>query len=119
MLSQHKMLLPSYVNLSEKIRLLLSPTAKLPIKLDSIHTSTSEAVIYQALLGGMGVAILLKKSIIADLQNGRLIDLFPKTLLTKQAVHLVYHQRDYLPQKMKLFKQFVKDHYANFLENSL
>ena len=111
----HKMLLPSYVNLSEKIRVLLSPTCTLPIKLDSVHTSTSEAVIYQAVLRSMGIAILLKKSIVSDLKRGNLVELFPKVELKKQAIHLVYHQRDYLPQKMKLFKQFVKDNSGRYL----
>jgi len=107
---QHKMLLPTYVNLTEKVKELLGLSES--FSLQQAHLMNSETVIFDAVMQGMGVTALLDISIQSQLDSGELINLFPEQDLPQQNVHLLYHNRDYMPEKMRLFKEFIKQEYS-------
>ena len=73
---QHKMLLPTYVNLSEKVKQLLGFTES--FSLQHHHLMNSETVIFDAVMQGMGVTALLDVSVQSQLERGQLINLFPE-----------------------------------------
>lgn len=107
---QHKMLLPTYINLTEKVKELLGHTEG--FSLQQHHLMNSETVTFDAVMQGMGVTALLDISIQSQLDSGELVHLFPEQELPQQDVFLLYHNRDYIPEKMRLFKEFIKEEYS-------
>ncbi len=107
---QHKMLLPTYINLTEKIKELLGHSNS--FSLQQHHLMNSETVTFDAVMQGMGVTALLDISIQSQLDSGELLNLFPEQELPQQDVFLLYHNRDYIPEKMRLFKAFIKQEYS-------
>jgi len=112
--SEHRLILPSYMNLSEQLRLFFSSTDKLPISIVNAHTSNNESVLYGAVTRGMGIAIMLDISIIEDLKAGRLVELFPERQLPESQMFLVYHNGQQLPEKKRVFKAFIKENFNLF-----
>jgi DNA-binding transcriptional LysR family regulator len=111
MFEQHKMLLPTYVNLTEKVKELLGHSENL--SLQQHHMMNSETAIFDGVMQGMGVTALIDISIQPQLASGQLIDLLPEQELPQQDVFLLYHNRDYTPEKVRLFKDFIKQEYSN------
>jgi len=107
---QHKWLLPTYVNLTEKVKELLGHSKS--FSLQQHHMVNSDTVTFDAVMQGMGVAALLDISIQSQLDSGQLINLFPEQDLPQQDVFFLYHNRDYMPEKMRLFKEFIKQEYS-------
>ncbi len=107
---QHKMLLPAFLNLSENVKQLLNHPEKL--SLHQSHLMNSDRMIFDAVMQGMGVTALLDVSIQSQLDKGQLIHLIPEQKLPQQDVFLLYHNRDYMPEKMRLFKEFIKQEYS-------
>jgi len=112
--SDHRLILPSYINLSEQLRVLFSSTDKLPISLDNAHTSNNESVLYDAVTRGMGVAIMLDISISEDIKTGRLVELFPEKQLPESQMFLVYNNGHQMPEKKRAFKQFIRENFNLF-----
>jgi DNA-binding transcriptional LysR family regulator len=107
---QHKMLLPAYINLNEKVKQLLGYSGK--FSLQQLHLLNSDRMIFDAVMQGMGITALLDVSIQAQLDKGQLIHLLSQQKLPQQDVFLLYHNRDYMPEKMRLFKEFIKKEYS-------
>ena len=105
----HRMLAPSFVNLTENLKRLLGYSDN--VSLQQSHLMNNEIAIFDAVVLGMGVAALLDVSVKSELENGNLVDLFPDQLLPPQQVFLLYHKRDYMPEKMRLFREFIKQQY--------
>jgi len=114
--SEHRFILPTYLNLSEQVRRLLTHTDKLPISLEHAHTSNSETVLYDAVVRGLGIAIMLDISIADDIKAGRLIALFPENPLPTQKMFMLYHNKDYMPEKMRVFKAFIKANFTPYFD---
>jgi len=112
--SDHRLILPSYINLSEQLRAFFSSTDKLPIAIENAHTSNNESVLYDAVTRGMGVAIMLDMSISEDIKTGKLIELFPEKQLPESQMFLVYHNGHRLPEKKSAFKAFIKENFNLF-----
>ena len=109
--SEHRLILPNYLNLSEQLRRFFSHSEKLPISLNNAHTSNSETVLYQAVLGGLGVGIMLDFSIAEKIKAGSLINIFPHSDLPALELFLIYHNSKHIPEKLRVFKAFVKENY--------
>lgn len=110
----HRLILPSYLNLSEQLRKFLSSTDKLPISLEYAHTSNNESALYHAVMKSMGVGIMLDVSIASDLKAGSLVELLSETQLPETQMYLVYHQGQQLTEKNKIFKAFIKDNFNTY-----
>ncbi|WFE90324.1 LysR family transcriptional regulator [Roseibium porphyridii] len=65
---------------------------------------------------GMGIALMPIMLIRRDLQKGTLVDLFPDYACAaasfETAAWLVYPSRSYLPQKVRVMIDFLKEHYG-------
>lgn len=109
--SDHRLILPSYLNLSEQLRVFFSSSDKLPISIEQAHTSNNESVLYEAATRGMGVAIMLDTSISEDIKAGRLVTLFPEKRLPESHMFLVYLNACQLPERKRVFKAFIKEHF--------
>ncbi|NRA62672.1 MAG: LysR family transcriptional regulator [Psychrobium sp.] len=107
---QHKMLLPTYVNLTKTVKELLGISES--FSLHQAHLMNSETVIFDAVMQGMGVTALLDFSIQSQLESGELINLLPEQDLPQQNVYFLYHNRDYMPETVRLFKEFIKQEYS-------
>jgi len=114
----HRLILPNYLNLSEQVRRFFLHSEKLPISLQNAHTSDSEAVLYHAVLGGLGVGVMLDFSIAEDIKTGRLINIFPHDDLPELELYLIYHNSKYMPEKLRVFKAFIKDNYDRLGEGA-
>ena len=109
-LDNHHLIVPSYVNLAEKFHYLFNIRASKA--LNSAHIMNNEMAIHSAVLNGMGVGILLDISIINSVMNGELVNVFPKFDLPEQNIYLVFHKREFMPEKMKIFKQFIQNNFT-------
>ena len=106
--SDHRLILPSYINLSEQLRMFFSSADKLPIAIDNSHTSNNESVLYGAVTRGMGVGIMLDLTIREDLKTGRLVELFPEKQLPESQMFLVYYNGQQLPEKNECLSCLLK-----------
>ena len=106
----HQVLAPTFVNLSENLKHLLGCSDN--VSLQQPHLMNNEIAIFDAAILGMGVAVLLDVSVGKALDSGELINLFPGQALPRQHVFLLHHERDYIPKKMRLFRQFIKQEYS-------
>ena len=88
-----------------------SITEDIPIS-GKITINNSEAI-RQCALMGMGLALLPNWLIQKDLENGKLVNLFPDYTVTAtdfiSAIWLLYPSRSYLPQKVRIFLDFLTE----------
>ena len=105
----HQFLIPSYINVTEKLNRTFS--IQTPLPWNKAHTMNSEIAIYNAVLQGMGLSVLLDISIMDKLEKGELISLFPSHHFPEQAINLVFNKRDFMPKKMTVFKQFILENF--------
>jgi len=61
----------------------------------------------RAALRGIGIARLPRYLVIDELRNGRLVELLPEWRLPVTPVALVYPSREHLPQRARVFRDFV------------
>jgi len=109
LVSNHRLILPTYLNLSEQVRRFFSHSDKLPFSLENAHLSNSEAVLYESVIRGLGVSIMLDISITEDLKKGKLIKLFPQNTFPELSLCLLYNNSDYMPEKLRVFKYFINE----------
>lgn len=115
--ADHRLILPSYLNLSEQLRSFFSSADKLPISLDKAHTSNNETILYDAVIRGMGVAVMLDMSVFDDIKIGRLVELFPDKALPASQMSLVYQNGHQLSEKKRVFKAFIKENFNVFFDS--
>jgi DNA-binding transcriptional LysR family regulator len=77
------------------------------------HTLISNAIaLHHCAIAGMGLALLPNWLIGDDLQNGMLVNVFPNYAVTatefSTAAWLVYPSRAYVPLKVRVFIDFLK-----------
>ena len=109
LLSNHHVIIPSYVNLAEKVHSLFNIRTSKALR--SAHVSNSETAIHNAVLNGLGVGLLLDMSIEQSLLNGELLNVFPELVLPKQDLCLMFHKREFMPEKMKIFKSYIQENF--------
>lgn len=112
-INSHRFLVPSYINVTEKLNRIFSIDAQLPW--DRVHSMDSEIAIYKAALQGMGISVLLDISIQHKLEKGELVNLFPKHHFPEQAIYLVFNKRDFMPKKMSTFKDYILENFRKTL----
>jgi DNA-binding transcriptional LysR family regulator len=79
---------------------------------------TSNAVaLKQCALAGMGITLQARWLVGRELRDGRLIDLFPgyevTSALDEAAAWLLYSSRNYLPQKVRVFVDFLRQKFKD------
>jgi len=92
-------------NHSLELQELLSGTipAKSHHLIDDIHVHIKSVV------HGLGISMIFRDSIKEELESGEMIHLFPELPTPSISYSLVYHNRDYMPARMKVFKLFIEN----------
>lgn len=72
----------------------------------------------QCALAGMGITLQGRWLIGKELRTGTLVDLFPEyettaAISADAAAWLLYPSRDYVPQKVRVFVDFLKEKFKN------
>jgi DNA-binding transcriptional LysR family regulator len=115
-LTAHTVIIPTYLNLSDKMRQLftgLDPVQNL-LELELFHTTDDVYALYQWILQGGGISMMLDIMIDKDIANGSLQHLFPKIPFPSQKLVLLWHKKEYQSKKMSLFKEFVTAKYETY-----
>jgi len=107
-LSEHRLIMPSYLNLSEMRRFL--STLKLNPNIEAHHMIDDALAYYNAILNGMGIGILQGVSAQTDIQKGNLINLFPDFQTKAFRIYLLFKEQKSSSKKLIEFKQFVKSY---------
>jgi len=107
-LMEHELIVPTYVNLSEVAGGMFSGANSL-LNIQNYHTTNDYIALHEAGCEGLGVIVTLDIAVKKELEEGRLVSLFPSLFFHQKNLNLIYHQRQYMPEKMRLFKLFLKD----------
>lgn len=110
-LSDHEMLVPTAVNISEAIRSSDGHFNNYDLDLEQHHTTDDATALYFAILNGMGIGSFMKESASNDIQQKRLIQVLPDVNLGAKKLHLIFYKQGRLPRKLAVFKEFVTDFY--------
>jgi len=92
---------------------LTGPAGPATVKIAPKLRSSSEDVLHEAHLSGMGVAMRSTWAISEDLKAGRLKTIMPEYRETQGvAIYAVYPCRQFVPAKLKLFIDFLAQQYS-------
>jgi DNA-binding transcriptional LysR family regulator len=81
--------------------------------LSNLRTTSSD-IIHEALLSGFGIAMRSTWSAAEELQSGSLKIVLPEyRLVTNAAIYAVYPCRQYVPTKLRVFVDFLSQHYGS------
>lgn len=112
-LQQHNGIIPTYLNLSDRMRQLFPGQGSLD--LESFDTTDDVYALLQWVREGGGISMLLDLMVSKSIAEGSLIHLFPMIPFPAQQVVLLFHKKQFQPRKMVLFKEYVKNAFSNFL----
>ena len=111
-LRQHRLIVPTYLNLSEKMKALFPLEGALDLQ---EHTTTNDAqVLLEMIKQGFGIAVMLDLIAKQSLESREVINLFPNMQLPKTTVYLLYHKQIRLPERLVVFKDYIKEHITEF-----
>ncbi len=115
-LKNHSVIIPTYLNLSDRIRQLF-PNQGGSLDLELLDTTDDVYALYQWVKQGGGISMMLDMMINEDIKNGGLEPLFPELSFPTQKAQLLFNKTRYQPKKMILFREFVRSYTGN-IENS-
>ena len=102
-------ILPSYMNLTQKLRPVFPEISDL--KHEEQHRANDTSTIHNMVRNGIGAAFLFKHIVQADLDSGKLVKLFPDVPVPKVPIYLLHRQVNHMPQKMRVFIDFFKRYF--------
>jgi DNA-binding transcriptional LysR family regulator len=116
-LAKHKCVVFNLPGFRERWRFRDQAGAIVEVPITSDLKLSSALAIRQCALDGLGPALMGHWSVDADLAAGRLIDLFPNYSVTATdfdtAAWIIYPSRAYLPAKVRVFIDFVRERLAH------
>lgn len=107
-LEQHNVIIPTYLNVSERLKSLFSRGVSLDLTL--FDSSDDVYALHQMVRQGCGIGMLLDLMVEADVRSGELIQLFPQMSFPSQSVALMWHHQPAPLQKSVVFKAFFIEH---------
>ncbi len=111
-LKNHTAIIPTYLNLSDRIRQLF-PNQGGSLDLELFDTTDDVYALYQWIKEGGGISMMLDVMISEDINNGVLEPLFPELPFPIQKAQLLFNKTRYQPKKMVLFKKFIHSYVNN------
>jgi DNA-binding transcriptional LysR family regulator len=117
-LAQHRCLLLALPGFSRSTWKFTDPQGQTSdIALDGVlHTSNAMAL-KQCALAGMGITLQARWMVGRELRSGELVDLFPAYSVTAAlddaAAWLLYPSRKYVPQKVRVFVEFLRQQFKH------
>ena len=113
-LKNHKVIIPTYLNLSDRMRQLF--TGLVPgqgtLDLDLFDTTDDVYALYQRVCQDGGISMMLDLMVSTDIASGELEHLFPNIPFPSQKIVLLYPKKQHQPRKMAAFKDFIKEHFV-------
>jgi DNA-binding transcriptional LysR family regulator len=109
-LAKFPQVLPSYINLSKKLRQYFHECNGL--RVNENHLVNNITAIHQMTKKGMGIAFLFRDVVERDLEDGTLVDLCPNIEMPSFPVFLMYHRLDYTAKRIDLLIDFVRDYFS-------
>jgi DNA-binding transcriptional LysR family regulator len=107
-LQEHPRMLLSTLNLSAATQRLFGGKQRVPLDTEQHHSTNDVNTLYQMVSSGLCIGALLDHMVSADIAAGRLVNLFPELELPGKPLYLQYARRGELPQRLQLFKDFIK-----------
>ncbi len=106
-LGSAKFILMSPLNASEALRNFFR---KEKVRLDKtmLHTSNDVEGVYQSVLTGLGIGMLLDISIQQEIYDGTFISILPERNLPRKRLYLLYKKSQWQTQKQQAFKAHIK-----------
>ena len=74
----------------------------------------NSSMLYSLLMSNNGITALPECNVIDELDRGELVHLLPEYLLEPLGVYVLYPSRDNLPQKTRLFVDFLLDYFRSY-----
>lgn len=117
-LAQHRCLLLDLPGFSRNTWTFIdAEDQKTEVVVTAVLRSSNALVLKQCGLAGMGVMVQARWMVGSELRTEELIDLFPAYTVTAAlddaAAWLVYPSRSYVPQKVKVFVDFLRQHFRH------
>jgi len=116
-LKNHTIIIPTYLNLSDRIRQLFPNQGGLQ-DLELLDTTDDVYALYQWVKQGGGISMMLDMMINEDIKSGELESLFPEFSFPTQKVQLLFNKTRYQPKKMILFRKFLHSYVSNALSTN-
>lgn len=111
-LAQHHITLLSTLNLSIVLNAMFNKKTT-QIGMKDYHSTNDVNTIFQMVKKGLSIGALLNVSVEDELNQKKLIDLFPEKTLPGKRLYLVHAKQGALPKKLQLFKEYSKSYYAS------
>ena len=117
-LKKHTAIIPTYLNLSDRIRQLFPNQGGTP-DLELFDTTDDVYALYQWVKQGGGISMMLDVMINEDINDGVLKPLFPELPFPTQKAQLLFNKTQYQPKKMVLFRKFIRAYAGNTSNNTI
>ncbi len=102
-------ILPSYMNLVQKMRPSFPELAQL--KFEEQHRASDIAAMLNLCRNGLGAALLLEHIVERELQSGELVNVFPDLPVPNLPVYMIHHRLQHTPQRLRVFIDFFKRYF--------
>lgn len=112
LIEEGHVIVPLEVNVPRAVSELAPDLSRDAIDLSKSHTTNSFGGVVAMATAGLGVAITNDFSVQSELDEGTLVNLFPDRTFLERQVRLVYRRRQYMPKAMELFRDFIREKYA-------
>jgi len=116
-LKQHKVIIPTYLNLSDRMRQLFAGIApgQGSLDLELFDTTDDVYALYQLVRQGAGISMMLDLMVSSDITSGKLEHLFPNIPFPSQKLVLLYPKKQHQSRKSTLFKEFIRAHFSDIV----
>lgn len=120
-LKSHKIIIPSFsfLNNADFSKMIAQDSPGLESVLAELMRSNKNLIIddshgYKiAMSEGLGISFMLDKFVAKEIQLGNLVHLFPEFSFPSLEFNIVYHSRDYMPMRFKVFKEYLVNCYRD------
>jgi len=110
LVNHHLMLLSPY-NFSDVMRKFFK-REKISLNQGTHHTTNDIEVVYQSVLSGQFIGLMLDISVKDELKNNVFVDVFPTQVLPSKELYLVFKKGALSSKKHKRFKTFIKQQFS-------
>jgi DNA-binding transcriptional LysR family regulator len=93
----------------ERVWEFISPRGAKSLRIHGKFATNSALVLRDAVLGGLGIAMLPDYLVRNDIDQGRLVRVLPTWRSREKPAYLIYPQMKHLPRRTRIFIDFVRD----------
>ena len=108
-LAGHACLVHVNVAANDRLWRFQGPKGDATVKVDAVFASNSALALRKAALAGLGITLVPRYSVAEDLAAGTLVALLPRYRVAARPLLAVYPRAATVPQKVKVFVDFLRD----------